>query len=161
MKPETQQAPGTKEGLSGSEQENLAVLAKFYEREDTEASRLQVAIEQVSSFFGSPTYFCFAAVFIIVWIVINTVGHVLGWQRIDEPPFFYLQGIVSANALLLTIAVLIRQNRMSQLADHRAHLDLQINLLTEQKVTKLLQQQSMEGEKIPSPTPPPMRRPPT
>ena len=39
----------------------------------------------------------------------------------------------------LTVAVLIRQNRMAQVAEHRAHLDLQINLLTEQKVTKLLQ----------------------
>ncbi len=28
---------------------------------------------------------------------------------------------------------------MAQVAEHRAHLDLQINLLTEQKVTKLLQ----------------------
>ena len=28
---------------------------------------------------------------------------------------------------------------MSQVAEHRAHLDLQINLLTEQKVTKILQ----------------------
>jgi uncharacterized membrane protein len=35
--------------------------------------------------------------------------------------------------------VLIRQNRMAQVAEHRAHLDLQINMLTEQKVTKLLQ----------------------
>jgi len=50
-----------------------------------------------------------------------------------------LQGLVSCNALLLTVAVLIRQNRMAQVAEHRAHLDLQINLLTEQKVTKLLQ----------------------
>jgi uncharacterized membrane protein len=46
---------------------------------------------------------------------------------------------VSSNALLLTITVLIRQDRMSKLAEHRAHLDLQINLLTEQKVTKILQ----------------------
>jgi uncharacterized membrane protein len=50
-----------------------------------------------------------------------------------------LQGLVAGTALLLTVAVLIRQNRMSQAAEHRAHLDLQINLLTEQKVTKILQ----------------------
>ena len=47
--------------------------------------------------------------------------------------------LVSANALLLTVSVLIRQNRMAQLAEHRAHLDLQINMLTERKVTKLLE----------------------
>jgi uncharacterized membrane protein len=35
--------------------------------------------------------------------------------------------------------VLIRQNRMAQVAEHRSHLDLQINLLSEQKVTKILQ----------------------
>jgi uncharacterized membrane protein len=46
---------------------------------------------------------------------------------------------VSSNALLLTVAVLIRQNRMAQLAEHRSHLDLQINMLTEQKVSKILQ----------------------
>ena len=63
----------------------------------------------------------------------------------DEPPFFFLQGILSANALLLTIAVLIRQSRMAQLAAHRAHLDLQINLLTEQKVTRLIQMLRQEG----------------
>jgi uncharacterized membrane protein len=46
---------------------------------------------------------------------------------------------VSSNALLLTVAVLIRQNRMAKVAEHRSHLDLQINLLSEQKVTKILQ----------------------
>ena len=63
---------------------------------------------------------------------------IAAWEHVDEPPFFWLQGIVSANALLLTIAVLIRQNRMSRLSQHHSHLDLQINLLTEQKVTRIL-----------------------
>ena len=53
--------------------------------------------------------------------------------------FFLVARFVSANALLLTIAVLIRQNRMARRAEHRAHLDLQVNLLTEQKVTLILQ----------------------
>jgi uncharacterized membrane protein len=35
--------------------------------------------------------------------------------------------------------VLIRQNRMSRLADHHAHLDLQVNLLTEEKTSKIIQ----------------------
>ena len=56
----------------------------------------------------------------------------------DEPPYFWLQGLVSSDALLLRIAVMIKQNRMSRLAAERADLDLQINLLTEQKVSKVL-----------------------
>ena len=34
--------------------------------------------------------------------------------------------------------VLIGQRRQTKLSEQRAHLDLQINLLTEQKVTKLI-----------------------
>ena len=56
-----------------------------------------------------------------------------------ESPFFLLQGIVSSNALLPTVAVLIRQNRMSALASRHAHLDLHVNLLTERKVSKALE----------------------
>jgi uncharacterized membrane protein len=32
----------------------------------------------------------------------------------------------------------MRQNRQARIEDQRAHLDLQVNLLTEQKVTKLI-----------------------
>jgi uncharacterized membrane protein len=124
--------------LPASAKENLELLEKFDERQ-SEASRLQRTIERISAFFGSPSYFLFSVVFIAVWIALNSWGAHSGWPHVDEPPFPLLQGLVSSNALLLTIAVLIRQNRMAQIAEHRSHLDLQINLLTEQKVTKVLE----------------------
>ena len=125
--------------LSSTTQGNLDVVASFHEREEAEVTQLQLAIERVSDFFGSPLYFAFAVLFMISWIGLNSWGNIAGWRHVDEPPFFLLQGIVSANALLLTIAVLIRQRRMSQVAEHRSHLDLQVNLLTEHKVAKLFQ----------------------
>jgi uncharacterized membrane protein len=124
--------------LPSSAKENLELLEKFDERQ-SEASRLQRAIERVSAFFGSPSYFLFAVVFIVVWIALNAWGAHAQWRHVDAPPFPLLQGLVSSNALLLTIAVLIRQNRMAQISEHRSHLDLQINLMTEQKVTKVLE----------------------
>jgi uncharacterized membrane protein len=125
--------------LPSSAKENLEVLSQFKDTEDAQISGLQLAIERVSRFFGSPAYFAFAVAFIAMWITVNVWGLRHGWRHVDNPPFFLLQGLVSCNALLLTVAVLIRQNRMAQVAEHRAHLDLQINLLTEQKVTKILQ----------------------
>ncbi len=115
------------------------MLANFTEREDAAVSGMQLLIERISAFFGSPWYFAFCVVFIVGWAFANGWGMRAGWPHVDEPPFPWLQGIVSSNALLLTVAVLIRQNRMARLAEHRSHLDLQINLLTEQKVTKILQ----------------------
>jgi uncharacterized membrane protein len=125
--------------LPSSAKENLDLLSRIKEGEEAQISGLQLAIERVSRFFGSPAYFAFAVVFIALWIAVNAYGVRQGWRHVDAPPFFWLQGWVSSNALLLTVAVLIRQDRMAQVAEHRAHLDLQINLLTEQKVTKTLQ----------------------
>jgi len=114
-------------------------LANFSDREDAQISGMQLVIERISAFFGNPWYFAFCVVFIVGWMAVNTWGAHAAWKHVDEPPFSLLQGIVSSNALLLTVAVLIRQNRMARLAEHRSHLDLQINLLTEQKATKVLQ----------------------
>jgi uncharacterized membrane protein len=125
--------------LPASAQENLELIADMSEKEDAQVDPLRALIERVGNFFGTPLYFIFALAFIVVWIVVNLWGHWHGWPYVDKPPFFWLQGLVSSNALLLTISVLIRQNRMAQLAEQRAHLDLQINMLTEHKVTKVLE----------------------
>jgi uncharacterized membrane protein len=140
MEDESPQSPASEPAaeLSPSAKDNLEILSTFKEREDAQISGVQLLIERVSAFFGSSAYFAFAVAFILIWMLVNAWGAHVGWHPVDAPPFFWLQGMVSSNALLLTVAVLIRQNRMSQVAEHRSHLDLQINLLTEQKVTKTL-----------------------
>ncbi len=125
--------------LPDKARENLDVLRQFEDAHEREASPTQRAIESASLFFGSPAYLVAVVAFAIAWIGVDGWGRAQGWPHMEEPPYFWLQGIVSLHALLLTIAVLIRQNRMSELAENRAHLDLQINLLTEQKVAKILE----------------------
>ena len=51
--------------------------------------------------------------------------------------------LVSLEGVLLSTFVLIKQNRMSQRADYRNHLDLQVNLLAEKEATKILQLQQL------------------
>ena len=57
----------------------------------------------------------------------------------DPYPFVFLATLRARESVMLTACVLIRQNRMSFRADRRAHLDLQIALLSEQEITKLIQ----------------------
>jgi uncharacterized membrane protein len=127
------------DALPASTKENLELLADFKDHEEAQLSGSQLLLENVSRFFGSPAYFAFSLAFIGAWILVNLWGMKAGWRHVDPPPFEALQALVSSNALLLTIAVLIRQNRMAQVAEHRSHVDLQVNLLTEQKATKILQ----------------------
>jgi uncharacterized membrane protein len=73
-----------------------------------------------------------------VWIGANALAARLVARPIDPPPFTWLQGVLTLAALVTTTVVLFAQNRQSRLENQRAHLDLQVNLLTEQKVTKLI-----------------------
>jgi len=62
----------------------------------------------------------------------------MGKAAFDPSPHFWLQGLVSLCALLMTTVVLIKQNRVARLTEQRAHLDLKVTLLIEQKAAKLI-----------------------
>jgi uncharacterized membrane protein len=124
--------------LPPSVNENIGTIAEFYARHHDSVTTTQAAVEKIALFLGSPSYIACNVVFILAWIAANLVAPNFGWPQLDEPPFFWLQGFVSINAFIISSTVLIRQNRMSRLADHHAHLDLQVNLLTEEKSSKII-----------------------
>jgi uncharacterized membrane protein len=66
----------------------------------------------------------------------------------DPFPFSILNQIIALEAVLITAFVLMKQNRMSKLADRRAHLDLQINLMTERETTKVIGMLLEIGEQL-------------
>ena len=118
---------------------NIDAVSEFFETEERRISGSQDFIEKTSSFVGRPGYLVFLVVFIVAWLAYNVAAPRLGWKQLDAPPFSWLQGIVSLYALLISTAVLIRQARAARLAEQRAHLDLQVNLLTESKVAKVIE----------------------
>ena len=60
-------------------------------------------------------------------------------RRSDPFPYPLLSSITSLEAVLLAAFVLMKQNRLEMVADRRDHLDLQVNLLTEQRATQIIQ----------------------
>jgi uncharacterized membrane protein len=124
--------------LPPSVSENIGKISEFYARHEERVTPTQAAVEKIALFLGSPGYVAGNLVFVVCWIVANLVAPEFGWNQIDEPPFFWLQGFIALNAFIISTTVLIRQNRMSRLADHHAHLDLQVNLLTEEKSSKII-----------------------
>lgn len=124
--------------LPHSVSENIGTIAEYCERSEEQVTTAQKIVEKVSLFLGSPGYFAVNVSFIIGWIVWNLAGPEFGFDQIDEPPFFWLQGFVSLNAFIISTTVLIRQNRMSKLAERNAHLDLQISLLSDEKTSKII-----------------------
>jgi uncharacterized membrane protein len=134
MNDDTDQHPD----LPSSVSENIGTIAEFYARHEERVTTTQRAMEKVALFLGSPVYIAGNIVFILCWIALNITATDLHFKTFDPPPFSLLQGIVTLNAFVISTTVLIRQNRMSRLADHHAHLDLQVNLLTEEKTSKII-----------------------
>ena len=71
-----------------------------------------------------------------IWILWNT--EVIDAWNFDPYPFQLLTMVVSLEAIGLSIFVLIAQNRLQESSDHRAELDLHINLLAERESTMIL-----------------------
>jgi len=72
------------------------------------------------------------------------------FARVRSVPFLLLSMVVSLEAIFLSTFVLMKQNRMSQCADQRASLDLQINLWAEREMTVVLQMLSAMGGSLAS-----------
>jgi uncharacterized membrane protein len=119
-------------------QQNLEAILEFYSREELKISRSQRILERISGFIGQPLFLGFILLFVALWMLANDAMRHYGLAEFDPAPFFWLQGIVGLGALLTATVVLIKQNRLAGLEEQRAHLDLKVTLLTEQKAAKLI-----------------------
>jgi len=117
---------------------NIESIAAFYESEQQKVGAVQRVVENLSSVVGQPAFLGGTLLVVLLWIIANVAALYMGVASFDPAPFFWLQGIVSLLALLTTMVVLVRQERLAKLEALRLHLDLQVNLLTEQKTTKLI-----------------------
>ena len=122
----------------GQLNQNIEAVLDFYSREDQKISWSQRTLERISQVIGKPAYLGFILALVLLWIGVNEALRSLGRGDFDPPPFFWLQGLIGLGALLTMTVVLAKQNRHSRLAEQRAHLDLTVTLLTEQKTAKLI-----------------------
>jgi len=117
---------------------NIEAVLAFYAREEEKISRWQRSLERISLVIGQPAFLGFILLFVALWMLASIILHQLGIAEFDPAPFFWLQGIVGLGALLTATVVLTKQNRLARLEEQRAHLDLKVTLLTEQKAAKLI-----------------------
>ena len=105
---------------------------------ERKVGRHQRMIEKVTNSIGRPLALYLILLIVLLWILLSGFHKYLGLPSFDPPPFSWLQDTVSVGALLMTTAILITQNRQAKMTEQRRHLDLQITLLTERKVSKLI-----------------------
>ena len=117
-------------------EQNIDSIVKMRIAEERRKGAQAHVADALTRFSGSMIFVYVHAIWFAVWIVVN-----VGWtgsKPFDPFPFSLLTLIVSLEAIFLSTFVLISQNRAGTIADKRADLDLQINLLAEHEITRLL-----------------------
>jgi uncharacterized membrane protein len=115
---------------------NIRALQLRRQREEKEATVEERLAEAITRFTGSMRFVYLHLVIFGFWIVAN-LGWIPGVPAWDSS-FVVLAMIASVEAIFLSTFVLISQNRMAAAADKRADLDLQISLLAEHELTRLV-----------------------
>src|SRR5918998_576908 len=118
---------------------NITAVVEM-QRKMTEAKTTGGLIaDRVTQFAGSMVFVYLHVLWFGFWVLLNTgLVHIPRVSEFDPFPFPLLTTIVSLEAIFLSTFVLISQNRLAAASEKRAELDLQVNLLSEQKAAKVL-----------------------
>lgn len=124
---------------------NIAALLERRTEEERSRGKDARIAETISRFTGSMPFVYLHLALVALWVVIN-----LGLTPIPrfDPTFVVLAMLASVEAIFLSTFVLITQNRMAAMADKRADLDLQISLLAEHEITRLISLVSQIAERM-------------
>ena len=131
--------------LAGVVELNVRSLVARRELSERRKSLDQRFADAITRFTGSMRFVYIHALIYGTWIVINLPE--VPTPKFDRS-FVILAMVASVEAIFLTTFVLMTQNRMSREAESRAELDLQISLLAEHEVTRLITLVKAIAEKL-------------
>jgi uncharacterized membrane protein len=118
--------------------ENIEAVLALRAESERRVHRSQRVIESLTWSLGKPRTLYVLLLGVFAWTAYNLVRGESGGHPFDPAPFFYLQGLITLYAAIMTTIILITQNRQSKEVERNAHLELQVNLLAEQRTAKII-----------------------
>jgi len=125
--------------------ENVQSMRRVEEMALANRSRADRMAAFIAGFCGSMPFVWLHVAGFGCWIAFNAWP---GQPHFDPYPFTFLTLVVSLEAIFLSSFILISQNYELRISDRRNQLDLQINLLTEQENTKMIQMLERIAKKV-------------
>jgi uncharacterized membrane protein len=114
---------------------NVELIRRIEESAKEDRTRSDLVAEAIADFCGSMIFVWVHVVWFAGWVLINMLP---GIKHIDPFPFTFLTLVVSLEAIFLSTFILISQNHDTKISERRNHLNLQIDLLSEQENTKMI-----------------------
>lgn len=127
-------------------QSSRRIIKSLKAKADAKRTASEKVADWMTQTFGSVRFLAINAIWFFLWIVVN-VNLIPGVPPFDPYPFGLLTMAVSLEAIILAIFVLISQNRASEINELREEIDLQMDIITEQELTKMMELTSKIAEK--------------
>jgi uncharacterized membrane protein len=118
--------------------QNISTIMEIYQKGEENIALHQRLLERFAEALAKPISLCFLLTFVILWIGGNEYGRNIRLHAWDQTPYPMLQGLLTLSSLILAGVILVTQNRQGKADQRRSHLELQINLLTEQRSAKII-----------------------
>jgi len=116
-------------------QQNVETILQLEDAANAQRTSADRVAERIAAFCGSMRFVWVHVIWFGGWVLLNVIP---GIRHIDPFPFTFLTLVVSLEAIFLSTFILISQNHDTRISERRSHLDLQLNLLSEQENTKMI-----------------------
>lgn len=135
------------ESLFGeNEDARKRVFRSIKAKADAKRTKAEKIADWMTRNGGSVKFLTASVLLFVFWILINT-GLIKGIPIFDPYPFILLTTFVSLEAIVLATFVLMSQNRNIKIDDLREEVDLQINLMAQKEITKVMRMLALLLEK--------------
>jgi uncharacterized membrane protein len=121
----------------GHHHRSKLIIQSFEARELKKRPLIVKMADFLTSYFGTVSFLVVNVLVYALWIYINA-GKIPGFPVIDPFPYSFMNSFVSVEAIILSVIVLMSQNRQNQRDTLRNELGLQVELISEKENTKIL-----------------------
>jgi uncharacterized membrane protein len=127
--------------------ERRNTLSAFRARSNKRRTLAQRIADSLARRMGSVPFLALHLCLFVVWFLMN-LRFFSGIAPFDPYPFAFLTMVLTLEQSLLTVFILISQNRAADLAELRTEVDLQVNVLAEEEISKALKVLRLIGETL-------------
>jgi uncharacterized membrane protein len=119
--------------------ETVRLIAQIHTQHRQNTSSAQRWVDAATALAGRPIFLALVCAGVAIWVVFNSVTSLTGAHPPDPAPFAWLELALTLTALVVAVLILATQRRADVLAGVRSQMTLELTILTEQKVAKIIE----------------------
>jgi uncharacterized membrane protein len=119
-------------------EQTVQAIARLHAAHHSRATRLEKLVDRVTALFAHPWFIAAVTLVVVAWIVGDVALRRAFGHGLDRSGFTWLQFAGELLAIYITSLVLMSQRRKDELSELREQLTLELVILIEQKVAKVI-----------------------